>query len=465
MMFRIFPLFLCLLMHTSFAQSGYQISIKTENIQADSLFIKSYHVKNKKFENLLAFKFETDITLKDKTPLDAGIYIIEMDSVILTEFLISDAKNQKFTIYASEKDLKIEGSKENMANRAYMKQMSEFNLQMRALNMEFQQMQQKELPNSMMQAYVDTFMIKLNHLNTEKIAYQEKVIAENKGSLLASIIQCSIEVPPPPQEYYRDIIKLYTYLSENQFNSFTWDDERLLKTPVLYKNFKTFAQQILLLESEQAIPIVLKVLNESKKNSKLYDAFFDYLEQEFGNIKSPYRDELLYMAMLSDILNTPDIEETRRLRYEYELNLISKNQPGEQSIDFNILLSNGDTTTLYQIEAETLIIYFQNPDCPTCSEFREKMKNMEVLYHAITSGKAKVLTIYFEKNEDLWRNYLNKSAYKNWMHGWNYDLQISEKHLYDVRIIPTIMILDKNKKVINKDLFPNEIEEWLKKNL
>ena len=444
------------------AQSGYQIRIKTENIQADSLFIKSYHVKSKKFTNLLSLKFEDDITIKDKTPLAAGIYIIEADSIMLSEFLISDTKNQKFTLSFLEDDVKVEGSKENIANRAYMKQMITFNLQLRELNAEFQKMQQKELPNSMMQAYVDTFVVKLDHLNSEKKVYQDKVVAENKGLLLASIIQASIDVPPPPQEYYRNRVKLFTYLAENQFDSFPWDDERLLNTPVLYSKFKTFGQQILPLDSKISIPIVLKVLNESKKNRKLYYAFFDFLEQEFGSIRSPYRDELLYIAMLKDMLSTSDIEEIRELRYVYELNLITKNQPGEQSIDFNILMDNGDTTTLYAIDAEILIIYFQNPDCPACGDFREKMKNMEVLYHLINSGKVKILTIYFEKNEELWRNYLHKGAFKTWMHGWNYDLRISEEHLYDVRNIPTIMVLDKNKKVIEKDIFPNELEEWLK---
>ena len=453
------------LMFSSFAQTGYQIRIKTENIQADSLFVKSYNVKNKKFTNFLSYKFENDITIKDKTPLDAGIYIIEADSAILSEFIISDAKNQKFTISFLEEDIKIEGSKENSANRAYMKQMMAFGKQLRDLNIEFQKMQQKELPNSMMQAYMDTFMMKLEVINAEKKTYQEKIIAENKGLLLASIIQCSIEVQPPPQEYYRDRVKLFTYVAEHQFDFFTWEDERLLGTPVLYNSFKNFAQNILPLDSKITIPIVIKALNESKKNQKLYFAFFDYLEQEFGSVKSLYRDELLYIAMLQDILNTPDLEETRQLRYEYELNLITKNQPGEQAIDFNILLADGDTTTLYAIDAEVLIIYFQNPDCPTCGEFREKMKNMEVLYHAIVAEKVKVLTIYFEQNEELWRKYLDKSAFKNWTHGWNYDLEISEKHLYDVRMIPTIFVLDKNKKVIAKDLFPNELEEWVKRNL
>ena len=461
-MSRIFTLLLCTLFFVSNAQPGYQIRIKTENIQADSLFVKSFDVKSKKFSNFISLKFEKDITIKDKTPLDAGIYIIEADSAVLSEFLISDEKNQKFTISILEDDIKVEGSKENIANRAYMKKMVEFSHQIRALNAEFQQIQQKEMPNSMMQAYIDTFVVKFDLINAEKKTYQEKVILENKGLLLATITQCSMDVPPPPQDYYRDRVKLFTYLAEHHFDFFTWEDERLLNTPVFYNKLKTFAQQILPLEAKITTPVVIKALHESKKNKNLYYAFFDFLEHEFGNIKSPYRDELLYIAMLEDILGDSDLEETRKQRYEYELNLITKNQPGEQATDFNILLSNGDTTTLYAIDAELLILYFQNPDCPTCGEFREKMKNMEVLYYAINSGKVKVMTVYFEKDEELWRKYLKNNAFKTWMHGWNYDLQISEKHLYDIRFIPTIMVLDKNKKVVEKDLFPNELEAWLK---
>ena len=461
---RLLTLFLCALTFTSFAQSGYQIRIKTEKIQADSLFIKSYNVKSKKFTNLLSVKFTNDITLKEKTPLDAGIYIIEADSIMLSEFLISDAKNQKFTISFLEDDIKIEGSKENSANRAYMKQMREFDLQFKDLNTEFQ-MKQREVPKSMMQSLLDTFVVKLDKHSAEKREYQEKIINENKGTLLASIIRCSIEVPPPPHDYYRNQVKLLSYVSEHFFDAYTWNDERLLQTPVLYNKFRTFAQQISQLDAEITIPIVLKALDASKKSRNLHFALFDFLEHEFGNVKSLYRDEQLYVAMLKDILKLADMEETRKKFYEYELNLITKNQPGEQAVNFNILLSNGDTTNLYAIDAELLLIYFQNPDCPTCGEFREKMKNMESLYHALSSGKLKILTVYFEENEELWRNYLKTKAFTNWVHGWNYDLEISEKHLYDVRIIPTIMVLDKNKKVIKKDIFPNELEDWLKRNL
>jgi len=461
---RLLTLFLCALTFTSFAQSGYQIRIKTEKIQADSLFVKSYNVKNKKFTNLLSAKFANDITLKDKTPLDAGIYIIEADSIMLSEFLISDAKNQKFTFTFLEDDIKIEGSKENSANRAYIKKMREFDILFMELNAEFQ-MRQREVPKSMMQALLDTFLIKFDKQSIEKRAYQEKIANENRGTLLASIIQCSMEVPPPPQDLYRNQIMLLSYVSEHFFDTFAWEDERLLQTPVLYNKFRTFAQHISQMDAEITIPIVLKALDASKKNRNLHFALFDFLEREFGNYRSPYRDVLLYIEMLKNILQVPDVEETRKLFYEHELKLITKNQEGEQAIDFNILLSNEDTTNLYAIDADLLVIYFQNPDCPTCGEFREKMKNMESLYRAISSGKLKVLTIYFEENEELWRNYIKTKALTNWLHGWNYDLQISEKRLYDVRNIPTIMILDRDKKVIKRDIFPNELEDWLKRNL
>jgi hypothetical protein len=447
------------------AQPGYQIRIKTEKLTADSLFIKSFDVKTKKFSDIHALKFENDITIQDKTSLNAGIYVIETDSLTLYEFLISDAKNQKFTISILEDDIKVEGSKENSANRAYMKQMLEFDRQLRALDAQFQQMQQQGIDKENMQLLVDTLVQKVNTIYADKKTYQEKIVAENKGLLLASIIQSSFEIPSPPQDYYRDMVKLYSYMAEHHFDNFPWEDERLLSTPVIHNKFKTFAKQIFSLEAEFSIPVVLKVFNECKTKRNMLYALFDFLEHEFGNIKSPYRDEELYIAMLKDILKLNDLEEARKMRYEYELKRIDKNHSGDVAPNFNILISNGDTTNLYAIEAELFMLYFQNPDCPQCGELREKMKKMDLVNEAIASGKLKVVTIYFEKNEDLWRNYLNTRAYGNWIHGWNYDLQIEEKQLYDLRTIPMIMFLNKDKKIIKKDLLPNEIEGWLKRYL
>jgi hypothetical protein len=460
-----FLLFLSILISVSYAQTGSQIRIKSEKLTADSLFIKSFDVKSKKFINLYAAKFVNDITIIQDNPFEAGIYIIGVDSLTLCELLISDAKKQKITISILEDDIKIEGSKETSANRANMKQMLEFDRQMRILDIEFQQLQQQGLPREQMQPFVDTIVEKLNQILADKKTYQEKTIAEHKGLLLASIIRTSFEMTPPPQDYYNDRVKFYSYMAEHHFDNFPWEDERLLNTPLIYNKFKTFAKQIFPLEPEFSIPVVIKLLNECKRYRNTYYAFFDFLEHEFGSVKALYRDEELYIAMLKETLNLSDLEEARKMRYEYELGRIDKNHSGDAAPDFNILLSNGDTTNLYAIEAELLMVYFQNPDCPQCGELRERMKKMDIVNEAIASGKLKVVTIYFEKNDHLWRNYLKTRAYEHWMHGWNYDLQIEDEHIYDVRIIPMIMFLNKDKKIIKKDLLSNEIESWLRRYL
>ena len=82
---------------------------------------------------------------------------------------------------------------------------------------------------------------------------------------------------------------------------------------------------------------------------------------------------------------------------------------------------------------------------------------------AIQSGKLKVVTIYFEQDEDLWQRYLKNKANPKYMHGWEFENRIEKEQLYDIRIIPFMFLLDKDKKVIKKDIYYNEISEYLKR--
>ena len=49
------------------------------------------------------------------------------------------------------------------------------------------------------------------------------------------------------------------------------------------------------------------------------------------------------------------------------------------------------------------------------------------------------------------------------MHGWEFENRIEKEQLYDIRIIPFMFLLDKDKKVIKKDIYYNEISDYLKR--
>ena len=111
-----------------------------------------------------------------------------------------------------------------------------------------------------------------------------------------------------------------------------------------------------------------------------------------------------------------------------------------------------------------MILYLQHPTCPTCREVRGRMANFPALNSAIAKGNLKVLTVYFEDDTNIWNNFIHSSeANPAYFHGWNFDQTIEEKHLFDTRTIPYMFLIDKDKKVIRKDILVNEIEDYIKR--
>lgn len=458
---KIFLVIISLIVLSNLHAQNFKMSI-ISNFQADSISINAYNKEIYKYEKLMASPYSNEVVFTSDTSLKPGIYLIKKDTTVIVEFFISSTKGQNYTIDISSSDIQFKGSPENQANQEYIKKMSAFDAQITQLNKEFQELKTRNLPNYMLQPFVDSIAAKAETIQKQKKEFQLLTIERQKNTLLASLIQSTIEMPSPPKEYYNNKEKYYTYLLEHQFDTYNWEDDRLLNTPLPNNKFKFYAQVILELAPEVATPIVIKELDKSKVSNAHYFQFFDYLEIFFGSLTSPYRDESLYIEMLKNALQYPQLSPERKARYEYELSIINKNLRGTIIPDFNIVLSNGDSTSLYKINADYLLIYFQNPDCPSCIELRQKMESMDLLKKAIADKKLTVLTVYFETNEQIWRNYLLKSANPSYIHSWNYDLSIEKDHLFDTRTIPMLILVDKDKRVIKKDLLKNEIEYYMK---
>ena len=86
----------------------------------------------------------------------------------------------------------------------------------------------------------------------------------------------------------------------------------------------------------------------------------------------------------------------------------------------------------------------------------------EELNQAIASGRLKVVTIYFEDDAELWKRYIASEAKAEYLHGWDYSGEIDQHTLFDLRAIPYMFLVDKDKKILKKDLLYNEVSDYLK---
>lgn len=440
------------------AQVNIHIDIKGDKTY-DSVFVRSdAKLQTKKY---LSASYSSSMTLQNKESLKPGMYKILGDSTFLGVILIPTEKNQKFSLTIDGENVKFTNSKENTAYYDYLKGITEFNGRLDSLDMEFKKAQ-KSMPQYMLKVFVDSLSAQARRINDEMRNYQRRTAAANKGTLAGSIIATSTYLNDPPQEILSDRRQFQRYYLEHFFDNFAWNDPRIFNTVVVEQKLKEYCNMIYQLDNPEYDSLVVDALNRAKANQTSYEYLFDALEHVLGSNISPYKVEHTYIAMLKDALQYPKLDENRNRRYTRELGFINKNLVGDTIPNFNMVLANGDTVSMYDIQSEYTLLYLQHPTCPTCHKVRNMMKDFPKLNKAIASGKLKVVMVYFEDDPKVWINYINSAeANPNYVQGWNFDQTIDDNNLFDIRTIPYMFLLDKDKVVIKKDLLYNDIEPYM----
>ena len=133
------------------------------------------------------------------------------------------------------------------------------------------------------------------------------------------------------------------------------------------------------------------------------------------------------------ITKSPSIALADRIRYVENLEMAKRNRVGSQALDFKYNVTGGKSGHLYGIKAKYLLILFYNPDCDECSDLLHKIKSSSDISH-------KVKLAVFHGNDLMFK------------------LQT-----YDMSMVPTLYLLDKNKIVLLKNATFDEVGHYLHK--
>jgi len=443
------------------AQVNIHIDIKRYEQTFDSIFLESASKLQSKTK--ISAPYSSSVSLRDKESLKPGMYKILGDSTFLAVILVPDVKNQNFQLEFDGEELTFTNSKENTEYYKYLNGIMAYNKKLDSLNVEFQEAQQS-LPQYMLKVFVDSLSAQARRTNDEMRAFQRNTAAAHKGTLMGSVVATSTYLDDPPKEVLSDRFLFNEYYIQHFFDNFAWEDPRIFNTVVVEEKLKEYCNMIYQIDSPQLDTFVVDALNRAKVNQTSYEYLFDAFEYVLGRNVSPYQVEHTYIAMLKNALQNPKIDEDRTRRYTRELGIRDKNHEGDTIPNFNMVLANGDTVSMYDIQSEFTLLYLQHPTCPTCHNVRNKMKDYEKLNRAIESGRLKVVMVYFEDDPQVWSNYINsKEANPKYVQGWNYDQTIDDNNLFDTRTIPYMFLLDRDKVVIKKDLLYNDIEPYMER--
>lgn len=211
---------------------------------------------------------------------------------------------------------------------------------------------------------------------------------------------------------------------------------------------------------ETAQEAMRKTIERTNIDKKVFTYITDLADKYLYDPNSPMRNEEFYIPVLDAMLDSPLLEEIEKVRPKARRELAQKNRIGTKALNFNYTLASGAQGSLYQLQAEYILLFINNPGCHACTETIDALKNAPIINQLLEQKRLTVLSIYPDEELDEWRKHLNEFP-QEWINGYDKKFAIKEQQLYDLKAIPTLYLLNKEKTVFLKDATAQAVEEYL----
>lgn len=265
------------------------------------------------------------------------------------------------------------------------------------------------------------------------------------------------------------------YMAEHWWDKFA-DDSRAypcdstlvsgVSRDVVEQKFANWVNVLSMVDYPHAAKSVRRLYDKALKcerkdtASNVFDTFRSLVEKYLYDPNSPMRNEDLYGPYADCLSRCEFIDEGNRKAYAYDAGMCALNRVGTKAADFRFEDKNGKVRRLYDIKADFTVLFFSNPGCVACKEIINALKGTPQIDSMISAGRIAVLNIYIDEDLEAWRSYMPIYP-ETWYNGFDPDFVIRGDVLYNVRAIPSLYLLDKDKNVMMKDAVTERVIDFL----
>lgn len=471
-------IFTLVFLTSNLSGQGYEIKLKAPDFAGKEVILAEYFTNRMVPKDTAQISLTGEAVFSGGTPFDGGMYVMYFGSSYFFDFLMD--RDQFFSVTADSTDLvkktQFRGSVDNELFYAYKQYLAD--------QRKVQQQYEAQLATA--ETISDSSWInnKMEQLNEKMTAYIDGLIFNNRGTFFSTFLMAMKEHRAPEKilkgtQRQQDSIR-YIYYKDNYFNTFNVSDIRLLHTPLYEPKIKTYINKVVPQHPDSLIVAVDMLLEQSRADEDIFRYMLITLFNNFAESKLMGMDKVYFhiaekyyipdatwsseefISKLRDNLQkskptfignvAPDFE-LRGLPSDHfhmaQMDTAIKNDP---HVGFNFLLSD--------IPAEYILLYFWEADCGHCQkstpklyEVFEKYKDQGVqvlAVHVINSVEGKV----------KWVDFVNEHQLYDWINCWSpYDNEFRKQ--YNLQSFPQLFLLDKDKKILAKQLTPEQVDDIL----
>lgn len=279
----------------------------------------------------------------------------------------------------------------------------------------------------------------------------------------------TIDLPEIPVMITSDEDKV-TYLIEHFWDSMDFTDTNYVHYPDITE--QALVDYVDLLNNNQNEKVITKSINRlfnglSTDTTGVVVRYFSVMLTKYlKEPNSPFRNESVYVKVAQNILNSnhPEFNIADKERAQFDVDAAAKNSVGSVATNFNFELLSGRHSSLHQFVTTTTVLFFYEPDCYSCKQHIEIIKNEPQINSLIANKKLKILAIYPEQDYELWKAQA-ASFPESWSVAIDKKGEINKYQLYLLEASPTFYLLSKEGEVILKDTQYEVLLEWLNSNI
>lgn len=333
----------------------------------------------------------------------------------------------------------------------------------------------------------------IDKLTAEVEEYQTTLIKNNPGKLVSKIVKMSmdIKVPEAPKDENGNITDStfrFKYFRDHYFDNIDLKDDRLVNTPIYHNKLEYyFSKNMMLQHWDTILKYAFQFCDQLDPKSKNFEYSVSWITSNFGKSQIMGMDKVYimmadkYYCSVNDQGKSPAFWMTQE-----KLDELCEKIPVRKKLVMGVKPPNvilRDTTdvkweNLYNVDAEYTILYFWDPECGHCKKitpklqtlYKEKFKDRDVEVFAV--GKAigdefDKWKKFIRENELTFTNVaLTDKLYKEAKEDprklvpqYTTIESLNYQTTYDIFATPRVFVLDKDKKIIAKQISISQLED------
>ncbi len=282
------------------------------------------------------------------------------------------------------------------------------------------------------------------------------VLQENRKTGSAALKAEEFTVPSVPS-YLQEPAAQAEFISRH-----FWDNLDMTDSTMISRNSRAIVEYIGILEQlplEKGVAALDALLKKTEPHEEVSAYFLGKLKLLLMDPNSPIRNDELYEPVCRFIIAHASELDSEKFQAELELKFIQMNRRGTVANDFVARDRSGRNVRMHKVMSPYTLVVFFNPDCHGCDESMAYLKASAVLNSAPVKAQLKVVAVYVDQSPDIWERAKDMIP-EDWICLWDQEGRLRQNEVYDLKAIPTLFLLDAEKRVLLKDATLPGVENY-----